>query len=54
MKQLTIRKVSRELDRAIAIREGAMVTTYDTHFKHIHRVGTHLLEACRNTLRFLN
>lgn len=30
---------------AIAIREGAMIITYDTHFKRIHRVGIHLLEA---------
>ncbi len=29
---------------AIAIREGAMVITYDAHFRHIHRVGTRLLE----------
>ena len=30
---------------AIAIREGAMVITYDEHFKRIHRVGTRLLEV---------
>jgi tRNA(fMet)-specific endonuclease VapC len=29
---------------AVAIRESAMVITYDAHFKHIHRVGTRLLE----------
>ncbi|EFK06000.1 toxin-antitoxin system, toxin component, PIN family [delta proteobacterium NaphS2] len=28
---------------AIAIREGAVVVTYDGHFKLIHRVATHLL-----------
>lgn len=30
---------------AIAMREGAMVITYDAHFKNIHRVGTRLLEV---------
>jgi len=30
---------------AIAIREGAMVITYDGHFKRIHRVGTQLLDV---------
>ncbi len=30
---------------AIAIREGAMVITYDAHFKHIHRAGTRVLEG---------
>ncbi|MHC1729999.1 MAG: type II toxin-antitoxin system VapC family toxin [Syntrophobacteraceae bacterium] len=29
---------------AIAIREGAVVITYDCHFKNIHRVGSRVLE----------
>lgn len=30
---------------AIAIREGAVVITYDSHFKNIHRVGARILES---------